>query len=497
MAAPEQAGSRSVAHNAVARSIGEVVAKLASVVFFVAIARELGEGGFGDFVFALSFTTVLMLAAGFGTEELVAREVSRDRARLDDYVSNSMLVKLATSLVLLAFAAIFVNVAGYSEDARAAVYLVGAGVAVESLGRTWGSVFQAYGRMDLLSVSLILQRTATAGAGIAVLAAGGDILAVSLVFFAGSLLGFGVAAVVLRRYVVRPRMAIDRSRWWPIVRAAAPIGLVTLVLTVLVKVDQTLISFLSGGDNREVGFYGAAFRLVEATMFISWSFAAAFLPWVARRGDDEAERIAQGYALALKALTAVLLPIGVVFALLADPLINLFYGERYEAAVEPLRWLGIMTLFYGLNTLASHTMIARDRPFEFARICGVVVVLNVGLNLALIPPLGATGAAIAAAVSSVALALLGMRKIRSLTGRLDVLRAFAAPVLAGAAMAGVLLVSSLPLVPNAALGAMVYALVLLVLERRLYPADLELARGLLRRGRGTPPEPGLPVMEAS
>lgn len=464
-----------------ARGIGEVVAKLASVAFYVAMARELGEGGFGDFMFALSFTTLLLVASGFGTEDLVAREVARDRSRLDDYLSNAIALKVASSIALLALAAAFVNLAGYSEDARLAVYLVGGGVAVENLGRTFGSVFQATERMELLSISLIVQRVATAGAGIAVLVAGGGIVEVSLIFFGGSLLGLVVAAIVMRRYVARPRMAIDRSRWWPILRAGIPIGLVTMVLTVLLKVDQVLLSFLEGGDNSEVGFYGAAFRLVEATMFISWSFAAAFLPWVAHRGPEEGERLGHGYELALKALSAVLVPIGVAFVILAEPLIDLLYGEAYEPAVEPLRWLGVTTVFYGLNMLASTLLVARDRPLDFARICGVVVVLNIALNLVLIPPLGATGAALAAAISSVALALMGAYRIAGLTGRLRVPRSFAGPVAAGAAMAAAMLGVSLPLVPEAALGSALYLLVLYLIERRLFPDDFALARSLLAR----------------
>jgi O-antigen/teichoic acid export membrane protein len=470
-----------VARNAVARGIGEVVAKLASVVFYVAMARELGDAGFGDFIFALSFTTLLMLAAGFGTEELVGREVARDRSRLDDYLSNVLVVKTGAAVALLALAAAFVNIAGYSEDARIAVYLVGAGVAVENLGRTLGSVFQATERMDLLSISLIVQRVVTAGAGVAVLAAGGGILEVSLIFLGGSLLGFAVAAIVMRRYVARPRLAVDRARWAPIVRAGIPIGLATMVLTVLLRLDQVLLSFLEGGDNSEVGLYGAAFRLVEATMFISWSFAAAFLPWVAHRGADEHERLARGYELALKGLSGVLIPIGVAFVVLAEPLIDLLYGDQYEAAVGSLQWLGVTTVFYGFNLLASTVLVGRDRPLDFARICAVVVVLNIGLNLALIPPLGATGAALAAAVSSLALALLGARRIASLTGRLRVLRAFAGPVGAGAAMAAVMLVVPLPFVLDAIVGACVYLAVLYLLERRLFPGDLALARRLLAR----------------
>jgi O-antigen/teichoic acid export membrane protein len=466
----------------------------------VAIARELGDEGFGDFMFALSFTTVLMLASGFGTEELVAREVARERARLDGYLSNAIAVKLLTSIALLGFAAAFVNVAGYSADVRAAVYLIGAGVMIENLGRTWYSVLQAYERMELVSISLILQRVLTAGAGIAVLLAGGGLLEVSLVFLGGSLVGFLTAAWVLRRFVVRPRLALDRSRWWPLIKAGAPIGVATLLLTVLVKVDQVLISFLSGGDNREVGLYGAAFRLVEATMFISWAFTAAFLPWAARHEPGDEARLARGYELGNKALAAVLIPVGITFAVLAVPLIDLFYGTEYEDAVGALRWLGIMTVFYGLNLLAATTLVARDRPLDFARICAVVVVLNLALNLALIPSLGATGAALAAAVSSVALAVLGAWRIRGLTGRVRLVRAFLGPVVAGAAMAGAMLLTSLPLVPAALLGAVVYAGVLALFEQRAFPEDVALLRALIRSRRDggpKPPEPTMPAVEAS
>jgi O-antigen/teichoic acid export membrane protein len=149
--------------------------------------------------------------------------------------------------------------------------------------------------------------------------------------------------------------------------------------------------------------------------------------------------------------------------------------------VEPLRWLGVTTVFYGLNMLASTLLVARDRPLDFARICAVVVVLNISLNLILIPPLGATGAALAAAISSVALALMGAYRIAGLTGRLRVRRSFAGPVAAGAAMAATMLGAPLPPVPEAALGSAVYLLVLYLVEHRLFPDDFALARSLLAR----------------
>ena len=70
---------RRVARNAAVRMGGEIVAKLASLAFFVVMARELGARGFGEFQFALALTGALIYLAGFGTDQLLAREVARER----------------------------------------------------------------------------------------------------------------------------------------------------------------------------------------------------------------------------------------------------------------------------------------------------------------------------------------------------------------------------------------------------------------------------------
>jgi hypothetical protein len=99
--------------------------------------------------------------------------VARDHGRVHGYLANVAAVKLVLSIALLLVAAAIVNLGGWPADARAAVYIVGLGVAIENLGRTWHSVFQALERMEFISISLILQRVVTAAAGIAALAAGG------------------------------------------------------------------------------------------------------------------------------------------------------------------------------------------------------------------------------------------------------------------------------------------------------------------------------------
>jgi O-antigen/teichoic acid export membrane protein len=103
-------GSQRIARNALARLIGEVIGKAASLVFFVTMARELGREGFGAFMFALGLTGALVLCAGFGTDELTAREVARDRSRAGRFLADVISLKVVTCTALMAGALVVVSV---------------------------------------------------------------------------------------------------------------------------------------------------------------------------------------------------------------------------------------------------------------------------------------------------------------------------------------------------------------------------------------------------
>ena len=189
------------------------MAKLASVVFFLVVARELGVDRFGDLIFALSFMTVITLPSGFGTEELIARDVARDPELVHDYASNVMAIKVALSVALVLVGEAIVLLLDYSGEVALVVLIVGAAVAIENLGRTWGAVLQAYQRQEVVAVALIVQRVLTAAAGVAVIAArrrpragvGGDARERASSAFA-------VATVAMHRLVVAVRPARRRRR---------------------------------------------------------------------------------------------------------------------------------------------------------------------------------------------------------------------------------------------------------------------------------------------
>jgi len=217
-----------IAASTVARGIGEIVAKAASVVLYIAIARELGNALLGDFIFGLSLAGVLLTIAGFSTDELIARDIARDKELVHHMFANTLALKTVLGLLLLGVIALILVVGGYPPETRLAVLLLSVAVWIEVLTKTVQSVLQAHEEMKYIAASLIVQRVTTAAVGVAVLLAGGGLIAVSGVMVGGAVLGLISALFWLYRYVQRPRHELDRARWVPLIKAGIPLGLVAV-----------------------------------------------------------------------------------------------------------------------------------------------------------------------------------------------------------------------------------------------------------------------------
>src|SRR5207302_10795799 len=106
MAERSEAAFERAARNTTARAVGELLAKLASLAFFAAMARSLGQTGVGVFVFALAWAEISMLVASLGLDRALVRWIARDRSRSAALFADSAAIKvaLAIPIALISFA---------------------------------------------------------------------------------------------------------------------------------------------------------------------------------------------------------------------------------------------------------------------------------------------------------------------------------------------------------------------------------------------------------
>jgi O-antigen/teichoic acid export membrane protein len=467
--------------NTLWRAVAEIGSKLATLALVVVMARKLGDAAFGVFTFGFAFATLVTALGGFGQDIVLIREVARDRSQLHRYFFNTLLLKSALAVPALLVSSAAAYALGVEEETRWVVLLLGLAVVADLLTLTCLAVFQAFEQLVYMPVVMITQRAVTAAVGIAALVAGAGVVAVSAIYAGAAILAFGLALVLLFGRIGRPRTSIDPGFWWPLMRVAAPIGVAGVLGTILFRVDTAILASFESED--VVGEYGAAFRLFEATLFISWSAGTAVYPVLSRLTPATHPPLGSVFDRSLKLVVALTLPIAVAAAVLGEPLVELVYGTGFEQAGGALVLLAPAIAFYPVAHVASVLLYARDRQMAMVGVFGIGAAANVVSNVLLIAAFSLDGAAIATSLTWLALAAVLVVLAARTSGRIAVARiaggAAVAATASGVVMAGVRGEAVAALLA----GTVVYLAVLVAYERRFYPEDAGALGDFLRRRR--------------
>jgi len=156
-------------------------------------------------------------------------------------------------------------------------------------------------------------------------------------------------------------------------RSAIPVLIANLAFVVMTQMDILLINYYF--DSHQAGLYAAAAILGKAVMYLPGAIIIAMFPMVAEN-DSRQQGSAHLFINAL-ALTGGLSTAGaLLYFLFADWIMLLLYGQKYQPAVELLRYYGFAMLPMALVMVAEHFLIAKGRViFAYVMILAIPFVL--------------------------------------------------------------------------------------------------------------------------
>jgi O-antigen/teichoic acid export membrane protein len=198
-----------------------------------------------------------------------------------------------------------------------------------------------------------------------------------------------------------------------------------LTIVVYMKVDQIMIGQMLGDS--QVGTYAAAVRLIEIWYVVPGIIAVSVFPALTRahasNPDNYFELLQDFFDL------MVLIPtlLAILVSIFSSQLLLLTYGTEYIEARSTLliyAWSSIPVFL--LVATAQHLIITNSTRFAFLRNAGGMII-NIGLNFALIPLWGIEGSAAASLMAYLSASMLAnglhpeMRKILIMEARALVL----------------------------------------------------------------------------
>lgn len=185
---------------------------------------------------------------------------------------------------------------------------------------------------------------------------------------------------------------------WPYLRAVVAYGTRawagTLTRFLNFRTDQVLMGFIS--SQAELGIYSVAVNLSEVLLYLPNAVGNAMLPTVSRGARSER---AQQSLRCFRVLTLVTAAAVAVAALVGAPLLPVLFGHKFDGSVAPFLWLLPGAFGYVGSMVFSSALLAGGQPGGSSLGSAVSLVVGFALDLALIPPYGAVGAAIAASAA--------------------------------------------------------------------------------------------------
>ena len=361
------------------------------------VSRQLGAEGLGRYTLVLAYFYFFIMLTPLGLDALLTREGARNPDVMPALLGNAAVMALASSLIAMATMIALSLSMDYDPITRSALRLSSLAIFPSTLLSLFEAVFVARERFKLIAASSLVELTVKVGGSVPLLLLGYGVQAVVLMVVLSRLAACCLSWGLLSRVGMTLRFGVDKLVWQQLLRAVPTFLSISVFSTLYWRIDTLMLSMFR--DLTDVAYYGAAYRLMELVKILPQSLCRALYPQISQSVRSEPERLNELGSLALRYLWVALLPLALVMTIFAEPILAMLYGDALRPAAISLTVLIWTVLPYACARYYAYLLIASDRQQIDLRLNVLMTVVNVGLNLILMPRYGPLGAALATCLS--------------------------------------------------------------------------------------------------
>jgi O-antigen/teichoic acid export membrane protein len=380
-----------------------VVSAGATICVSAIMARTLGPQNMGVYSYAMWIVGTLGILANIGLPAALTKYVSEFMGSGD----TSTAVRIGKRLlriqliVGLAVAGLTACLWFFHTPYRSIIILAAVMILLQALQQGFLAALAGVQRFDRIAwISLYAAIAQVASVGIAALLHAG-VIGMLWATLAGLTLGTWLAYLAVNRLLltlpVTPSLSAPATRdvFLRIRKFSITISYILLLDTIVWQRSEVL--FLKWYSTLpQIAFYTLAFSIATKLSEVSGTFSSTLLPLYSESfGRSGLKDLGQVYVKALKYLQMVMVFPCLLAAAICKPLVELLYGSSYNPVVLPLQLLLVSLAVTSIGVVGSPLLVGTEKQSFIAKYGTFVAVLNIAMDLVLIPRHGALGAAIA------------------------------------------------------------------------------------------------------
>lgn len=414
--------------NAAILTLGRLFSRIIQFFMFIYAARILGAASFGIFSFSMNLIYMLWVVMDIGISRYSIQQMSRNLDDIPVYTGTGLYIKIP--LAILGYLLIILTgyLLGKDNLTMSSLFVLSFAAVFDSLAISFSSAFEANEKMEYSAVIILISKIILSVIGFCAIFYTGNLLVFCFVISFGSFVQFAITAFWYFRKYKCVKFNKDLKFIEKLIKNSIPFSLSGIFTTIYYSIDSVMLDFFY--NPIVVGYYNAAYRIIDAPLFLSESFKLALFPTISRIYSEEKEKMNRIISVSCNIALSVGLSIASTTAYLSEKLIYNFYGMEYSPAASVLPILIISITFIMPATICSTVIRAADRQSICVFVSGLGVVINIALNLVLIPMYSFVGAAWATLITEMIIAIIYIEVTRRyITGQIFTIKSVSRSIL--------------------------------------------------------------------
>ena len=376
--------------------LSKIISMLISLITTSIIARVFGPEKFGILNYVLSFVGLFSILASLGVSAVVYKELVVNKEKREEVLGSAMALNFIAGIITIGIICVYLFI--IKEDHTITLLIILASLSFLTQPFNLLQIdFLKDSDAKYVTITQLITSLITSGAKIVVVTLYASvwyfiIILITENLIAGILYIYQIIKVKNRTLILK--VSLPQIKY--LLYAAAPMALTLGFSDIYARIDQVMLRHYL--DVSAVGLYSAAARVTELWYFIPNIIITGLFPILANSAST-AENRQKKFLFLSKALFLAAIVISISVLLASKLIIGIIYGKEFLAAA-PILSIYIFSLFGTfISLIILQELFIEKRTWAIILIPGGTALLNIILNIFLIPLYGASGAAFATVIS--------------------------------------------------------------------------------------------------
>ena len=370
--------------------------KLLNSILIIYVARVLGATNYGKFTFALAFVSLLVIFSDFDLPSIITRELSKEIEREKEFpaiFSLKILLSLGT-LILMLVGSFFIT---HDSKIQRIIWILAIYILISNFSGIIYAFLKARQRMEYVFLATILRALVVTGAGFLVILNFPSVENLSYGYLFASLAALIFILVFFHLKIFPLKFSWQKPIWLRYLAMSWPLALSTIFVRIYRSIDSIMMGYF--GLITEVGWYNAAYKIIGLTVISSSLISESFYPILSKAFKESEETFQKLWNYHMETKISLAIPLVVGGVIFAPRIIYFIYNPSFAPSVFAFQILAVGAGIIFLNSVFAQALIVSNQQKKFLLITLFGAIINIILNLILIPKFSLYGAAFAALIT--------------------------------------------------------------------------------------------------